>query len=260
MDDEFALGEFLDRYGMRLEPAGQHPERARARWRTRPQPGWRRRPVGPRGADRTAVCTFPTADLAPIRELYARGMYVQALRVAERFGPLTDWANTPARLLGGAAGHPARRRRARPPAPPAGLPRTPRRTPRPSTTTPATAWSGSARSPPGSSSAATPTRTGTTPRRRSRPTGTGCTRSSAAACATSTGPSGGWPRPKRCRHDRAWLCVERAAVLNSAERPEDALAVARKARLSGPRFPPRRSGRGPPAPGASAASARRSTC
>jgi cellulose synthase operon protein C len=43
----------------------------------------------------------PTADLAPIRELYARGMYVQALRVAERFGPLKDWSNTPARLLGG---------------------------------------------------------------------------------------------------------------------------------------------------------------
>src|SRR5262245_8099923 len=44
---------------------------------------------------------IPTADLAPIRELYARGMYVQALRLAERFGPLKDWANTPARLLGG---------------------------------------------------------------------------------------------------------------------------------------------------------------
>src|SRR5436305_6534982 len=43
----------------------------------------------------------PTAELAPIRELYARGMYVQALRVAERFGPLEQWTNTPARLLGG---------------------------------------------------------------------------------------------------------------------------------------------------------------
>jgi hypothetical protein len=28
-------------------------------------------------------------------------MYVQALRAAERFGPFKDWANTPARLLGG---------------------------------------------------------------------------------------------------------------------------------------------------------------
>src|SRR6476660_7071280 len=43
----------------------------------------------------------PTAELAPIRELYARGMYVQALRVAERFGSLAEWTNTPARLLGG---------------------------------------------------------------------------------------------------------------------------------------------------------------
>ncbi|WP_020470373.1 tetratricopeptide repeat protein [Zavarzinella formosa] len=42
-----------------------------------------------------------TADLAPIRELYGRGFYVQALRLAERFGPLTEWSNTPARLLGG---------------------------------------------------------------------------------------------------------------------------------------------------------------
>ncbi len=44
---------------------------------------------------------IPTADLAPIRELYVRGMYVQALRVAERFGPVHEWSNTAARLLGG---------------------------------------------------------------------------------------------------------------------------------------------------------------
>lgn len=42
-----------------------------------------------------------TADLTPIRELYGRGFYVQALRLAERFGPLHEWSNTPARLLGG---------------------------------------------------------------------------------------------------------------------------------------------------------------
>ena len=42
-----------------------------------------------------------TADLAPIRELYGRGFYVQALRLAERFGPMKDWSTTPARLLGG---------------------------------------------------------------------------------------------------------------------------------------------------------------
>ena len=44
---------------------------------------------------------IPTAELAPIRELYGRGLYVQALRAAERFGPLKEWTNTPARLLGG---------------------------------------------------------------------------------------------------------------------------------------------------------------
>ena len=44
---------------------------------------------------------IPTADLAPIRDLYGRGLYIQALRAADRFGPLTDWSNTAARLLGG---------------------------------------------------------------------------------------------------------------------------------------------------------------
>jgi tetratricopeptide (TPR) repeat protein len=44
---------------------------------------------------------IPTADLTPIRDLYARGLYLQALRAAERFGPLKEWSNTPARLLGG---------------------------------------------------------------------------------------------------------------------------------------------------------------
>lgn len=42
-----------------------------------------------------------TADLAPIRDLYSRGMYMQAFHLAERFGPLATWTNTPARLLGG---------------------------------------------------------------------------------------------------------------------------------------------------------------
>jgi cellulose synthase operon protein C len=42
-----------------------------------------------------------SADLAPIRDLYARGLYIQALRVAEQFGPFRDWSNTAARLMGG---------------------------------------------------------------------------------------------------------------------------------------------------------------
>lgn len=41
------------------------------------------------------------ADLLPIRELYGRGMYVQAYRLSEKFGPLQEWTNTAARLLGG---------------------------------------------------------------------------------------------------------------------------------------------------------------
>lgn len=42
-----------------------------------------------------------SADLAPIRELYARGLYLQALKRAEAFGPFKQWTNTAARLMGG---------------------------------------------------------------------------------------------------------------------------------------------------------------
>jgi predicted Zn-dependent protease len=42
-----------------------------------------------------------TADLAPIRDLYGRGLYIQAQRAADQLGPLDTWTNTPARLLGG---------------------------------------------------------------------------------------------------------------------------------------------------------------
>ncbi len=44
---------------------------------------------------------IPTADLAPIRDLYARGLYLQALKQAEAFGPFKEWSNPAARLLGG---------------------------------------------------------------------------------------------------------------------------------------------------------------
>ena len=44
---------------------------------------------------------IPTAELAPIRELYSRGLYLQALKQAEAFGPFKDWSNSAARLLGG---------------------------------------------------------------------------------------------------------------------------------------------------------------
>lgn len=42
-----------------------------------------------------------SADLAPLRELYGRGMYLEAWRAAERFGPMQAWTNPAARLLGG---------------------------------------------------------------------------------------------------------------------------------------------------------------
>jgi tetratricopeptide (TPR) repeat protein len=42
-----------------------------------------------------------SADLAPIRELYGKSLYLQALRQAEHFGPFTQWSNAAARLLGG---------------------------------------------------------------------------------------------------------------------------------------------------------------
>lgn len=41
------------------------------------------------------------ADVARIRELYGRGLYRQAYAAAEALGPLRAWAGTPARLIGG---------------------------------------------------------------------------------------------------------------------------------------------------------------
>ncbi len=42
-----------------------------------------------------------SADLAPIRDLYARGLYMQAWKRAEAFAPFKEWTNTAARLMGG---------------------------------------------------------------------------------------------------------------------------------------------------------------
>lgn len=44
---------------------------------------------------------IPVTDLGPIRELYAQGRYRQALDRSAAFGPLASWTNTPARLLAG---------------------------------------------------------------------------------------------------------------------------------------------------------------
>jgi cellulose synthase operon protein C len=44
----------------------------------------------------------PTAaELAPIRERYGQSLYLQAWQAAQTIGPLPNWSNTPARLLGG---------------------------------------------------------------------------------------------------------------------------------------------------------------
>src|SRR5215831_16865018 len=40
-------------------------------------------------------------DLRRVRELYDRGLYLQAWKVAEQLGPLRDWRGTPARVLAG---------------------------------------------------------------------------------------------------------------------------------------------------------------
>ncbi|VTS06451.1 tetratricopeptide repeat protein [Tuwongella immobilis] len=42
-----------------------------------------------------------STDLATLRDLYNRGLYLQARRYAEAFGPLRDWSNPPARLMAG---------------------------------------------------------------------------------------------------------------------------------------------------------------
>jgi hypothetical protein len=44
---------------------------------------------------------IPPADLTPIRDLYAQGLYLQAHREAQRFGPLKDWDGAAAQVLGG---------------------------------------------------------------------------------------------------------------------------------------------------------------
>lgn len=44
---------------------------------------------------------IPQTDLAPIRELYGKGLYLQAWKHAEALGPVREWTNPAARLLGG---------------------------------------------------------------------------------------------------------------------------------------------------------------
>src|SRR5262249_49589155 len=83
-------------------PAGQRIEHPRPARRRSPHFGG----IAEAGASDLWISFWnpmeiPSAELAPIRELYARGMSVHALRLTHRFGALSEWANTPARLLGG---------------------------------------------------------------------------------------------------------------------------------------------------------------
>lgn len=41
------------------------------------------------------------AELAPIREYYGKSLYLSALEATRAYGPMREWENTPARLLGG---------------------------------------------------------------------------------------------------------------------------------------------------------------
>ncbi|MBO0698159.1 MAG: hypothetical protein J2P46_07180, partial [Zavarzinella sp.] len=170
---------------------------------------------------------IPTADLAPIRELYARGMYVQALRAAERFGPLHDWSNTPARLLGGRLAiqlgaarlgrwlH-LRAYRDTPAHPEAIYYHARYRLER---FGPLGAWKFLRSHPDQDWNDASP---------EVRADWYGL---HAFVCGRlrDFDRADRWlAKAESLAHDRAWLCVERAAVLEFAERPEDALAAARR--------------------------------
>lgn len=180
---------------------------------------------------------IPTADLAPIRELYARGMYVQALRAAETFGPLTDWTNTPARLLGGRLAiqlgaarlgrwlH-LRAYRDTPAHPEAIYYHARYRLER---FGPLAAWRFLRSHPDQDWNDAAP---------EVRADWYGL---HAFVCGRlrDFDRADRWlAKAESLSHDRAWLCVERAAVLEFAERPEEALAAARRSLELVPDFRP----------------------
>jgi len=178
-----------------------------------------------------------TADLAPIRELYARGMYVQALRAAEQFGPLPEWSNTPARLFGGRLAiqlgaarlgrwlH-LRAYRDTPAHPEAIYYHARYRLER---FGPLGAWRFLRSHPDQDWNDAAP---------EVRADWYGL---HAFVCGRlrDFDRADRWlAKAEALSHDRAWLCVERAAVLEFAERPEEALAAARRSLQLIPFFRP----------------------
>ena len=180
---------------------------------------------------------IPPADLAPIRELYARGLYLQALRVAERFGPLKDWANTPARLLGGRLAiqlgaarlgrwlH-IRAYRDTPAHPEAIYYHARYRLER---FGPLAAWKFLRSHPDQDWNDAAP---------EVRADWYGLHAFVCGRLRDFDRAERWLAKAESLSHDRAWLCVERAAVLEFAERPEEALAVARKSLTLIPDFRP----------------------
>src|SRR5439155_22613878 len=49
----------------------------------------------------TSLMNIASADVARIRDLYGQGRYLLAHEAAAPFGPVRQWAGTPARLIGG---------------------------------------------------------------------------------------------------------------------------------------------------------------
>src|SRR5262245_35367638 len=178
-----------------------------------------------------------TADLAPIRDLYGRGLYVQALRVAEQFGPLKDWENTAARLLGGRLAiqlggarlgrwlH-LRAYRDTPSHPEAIYYHARYRLER---LGPLAAWKFLRSHPDQDWNDASP---------EVRADWYGLHAFVTARLRDFDRAERWLAKAQGLSHDRAWLCVERAAVLEFAEQPEEALAAARRSLELVPFFRP----------------------
>jgi len=180
---------------------------------------------------------IPSADLAPIRELYGRGMYVQALRVAERFGPFHKWSNTSARLLGGrlaiqvGAARLGRWLHLRPsrdtPAHPEAIYYHARY--RLERFGPLAAWKFLRSHPDQDWNDAAP---------EVRADWYGLHAFVSARLRDFDRADRWLAKAEGLSHDRAWLCVEKAAVLEFAERPDEALAAARRSLALVPFFRP----------------------
>src|SRR5207302_652472 len=70
------------------------------------RPRWPRSTEEPLVLDRlprlwTSLMNIASADVARIRDLYGQGRYLLAYEAASAFGPVRQWAGTPARLIGG---------------------------------------------------------------------------------------------------------------------------------------------------------------